>query len=199
MAKIKEGATQRIDEAFAKMAPGIQAICVKLRELVHKADPLILEDWKWGPNFNREGMVCGIWGFKNHASITFFKGTVMKDEAGLFNLGEGNDNNRSIKFEDVKEINDKLIIAYIREAVDLNLKGIKPVAKAKIVVVPEDLQDLLAANPRAKEIFDAYAYSHKKEYVDWINDAKRDETRKARLEKTIEMVIEGRTRHDKYK
>lgn len=198
-AKIVENATELIDEAFDKMEPSIKAMCVKLRELVHQADPAILEDWKWGPNFNHNGMVCGIWGFKKHASIHFYKGTLMADKAKLFNFGDGNENVLSIKFTDISQINDALIVDYVKEAVQLNILGLKPKPLPKVVDVPADLQELLNQNPKAKAVFDNFAYSHKKEYVEWITQAKREETRLARLQKTIEMLTEGKGRHDKYK
>lgn len=198
-AKIVENATELIDEAFDKMEPSIKAMCVKLRQLVHQADPAILEDWKWGPNFNHNGMVCGIWGFKKHASIHFYKGTLMADKAKLFNFGDGNENVLSIKFTDISQINDALIIDYVKEAVQLNVLGLKPKPLPKVVDVPADLQELLNQNPKAKAVFDNFAYSHKKEYVEWITQAKREETRLARLQKTIEMLAEGKGRNDKYK
>lgn len=198
-AKIVENATELIDEAFDKMEPSIKAMCVKLRQLVHQADPAILEDWKWGPNFNHNGMVCGIWGFKKHASIHFYKGTLMADKAKLFNFGDGNENVLSIKFTDISQINDALIVDYVKEAVQLNILGLKPKPLPKVVDVPADLQELLNQNPKAKAVFDNFAYSHKKEYVEWITQAKREETRLARLQKTIEMLAEGKGRNDKYK
>jgi uncharacterized protein YdeI (YjbR/CyaY-like superfamily) len=196
---LNKDATKLIDEAFEKMEPNIKAMCDKLRELIHQADPDIAEDWKWGPNFNHNGMVCGVWGFKKHASIHFYKGTIMADKAKLFNFGEGNEKVLSIKFTNISQINDTLIIDYVKEAVELNILGIKPKPLPKVVDVPHDLQTLLDKNPKAKQVFENFAYSHKKEYVEWVTAAKRDETRQARLQKTIEMLAKGKGRNDKYK
>ena len=197
--KINENATQLIDEAFDKMEPNIQAICVKLRQLVHTAWPDIIEDWKWGPNFNYKGMVCGIWGFKKHANMHFYKGAIMSDKAKLFNFGEGNEKVLSIKFTDIKQVNEALIIEYVREAVELNIQGINPPPSPKVIETPADLQALLNKNKKAKAVFDKFTFSHKRGYIEWITSAKRDETRQTRLNKTIEMLLENKGLNDKYK
>ena len=64
----------------------------------------------------------------------------------------------------------------------------------RIVVVPGDFQQVLDDNPKAKGIFDSFSYTHKKEYVEWIEDAKKQETRENRIKKAIEMIAEGRKR-----
>src|SRR6478609_11789519 len=112
-----------ITEAFDKMPAPISEMCQKLRLLVHEACPEVIEDWKWGPNFYYEGKVCNVWGFKQHASIVFFNGVNMKDPKGLFNAGEDNSSSRTIKFFAASDINEKAIIAYIKEAVKLNKAG----------------------------------------------------------------------------
>jgi len=61
-----------------------------------------------------------------------------------------------------------------------------------IVVVPEDFQKALEANQKAREIFEAYSYTHKKEYMEWITGAKKQETRENRIKKAIEKIAEGR-------
>lgn len=62
------------------------------------------------------------------------------------------------------------------------------------VEVPADLAAALAGNPRARAFFDGLSYSHQSAYVLWISDAKKDETRRARLDKAVEMLVEGRRR-----
>lgn len=59
----------------------------------------------------------------------------------------------------------------------------------RVVEVPEELEELFQANPEARELYDKLSYTHRKEYVQWINDAKRPETRANRLGKTIEMLL----------
>ena len=97
---------------------------------------------------------------------------------------------------------DKTLIAYIREAVRLNEAGVKiPRPKAGTrteLVVPADLAAALKKNKRALATFEAFSYSHQKEYVEWIVEAKQDATRQRRLATAIEWLAEGKSRNWKY-
>ena len=170
-------------------------ICIKLRELVHKAEPGIIEDWKWGPNFHKNGMVCNVWGFKAHAALVFFRGSLMKDDKKLFNYGEQNRGNRMIKFTDIKQVkaNEKHIIAYIREAARLNNSDPTPVAKIKKTLeTPPELAAWFKKNAKARAFFDSLAYTNRKEMVQAITSAKRDETRERRFKAVTEALKAGR-------
>jgi hypothetical protein len=117
MAKIihNPNASKLIDDYINTVKPFAQLICKKLRKLIKKADPAIIENWKWGPNYNKNGMVCGYGAFKEHVNFVFFQGAVMKDPHKLFNYGGSNQHNRSIKFTDAKQINNNIIIEYIKK------------------------------------------------------------------------------------
>lgn len=181
--KINKNASRLIDEAFLKMASPWREICEKLRALVHEADPEMIEDWKWGPNFNHNGMVCNVWGFKNHASLVFFRGTQMKDKYKLFNFGEANKGTRTIKFTDIKQVNDKQVIAYVREAVQLNLSEVPHPKKAeKTVELPPELETFFAKNKKAKAVFDSYNFTTRREIAQSISNAKRPETKLKRMD-----------------
>lgn len=64
--------------------------------------------------------------------------------------------------------------------------------KTKTVIPPKDLQKELDANPKAQTFFDSLAFSHRREYVGWIHDAKKEETRARRIKKTVELLLEGK-------
>lgn len=189
MAKTKHvaNAPALITEAFSKMPAHIQPIVNRLRELVHQAEPQIIEDWKWGPNFYCEGMVCNIWGFKNHASITFFNGSSMSDQFGLFNYGENNSNSRTIKFKDAGEVNHKQILAYIRESVAINKKGLHKGVKE--IEIPEILLQALKKH-KLLNSFKSRNYTFRKEIITGITGAKQEVTRQRRLEKAIAALRE---------
>lgn len=191
--KINPDATKNIDKAFAEMPQHLRMMCEKLRGIVHKADPQIIEDWKWGPNFNHDGMVCNIWAFPkgNYASIIFQRGSEMSDPKKLFTDGQANKGNRTIKFTEIKQINEKILIAYVKEAVKLNTSGVKK-PQMKTVDLPEDFAKLLAKNKEAKRFFDTLSFTYRKEYAVWISSAKRPETRAARLKKAIENLSTGK-------
>jgi uncharacterized protein YdeI (YjbR/CyaY-like superfamily) len=184
MSKIKHvaNASALITEAFNKMPEHIRLICVKLRALIHQAEPSIIEDWKWGPNFYLQGKVCNVWGFKEHASIVFFNGVNMKDLYGLFNAGEDNSKSRTIKFTSVTELNDKIIIAYIKEAIELNKAGETKAVKA--IEIPNDMEKILKANG-LYQVFVARNFTYKKEAVLAFLGAKQIATRERRMEKLL--------------
>ncbi|MDI1234065.1 MAG: DUF1801 domain-containing protein [bacterium] len=184
-------ASYQISEYISAMPDWSRAICVKLRNIIHKADPQMVEDWKWGPNFYHNGMVCGIGAFKKHVAFVFFQGAQLKDLKKILSQGETNVHNRRIHFKDVSEIKEKILMEYIKEAVQINMTGRAVViSKAATIEIdtPDDLQKLLDEH-KLSEYFDMLAYTHRKEYVTWINEAKKDETRTNRLTKTLEMLL----------
>lgn len=188
-----------IDEGISQAEPKAQAICKKIRSIILKAEPEMIEDWKWGPNYYKEGMVCGFWYFKTHVTLTFFQGALLKDKKKVLQKNEGNLHNRHIKFTDVKEIDEKLLIEYITEAVINNEKGLKLMeAKDKTVIIPEDLKKLLTKNKSLKN-FEEMSYSKRKDYVQWIEGAKQAETRARRIEQALVKIKDNIGLNDHYK
>lgn len=181
-------ASQRIDGVIAKSEPFAREILIQLREIIHHADPEIIEDWKWGPNFYHNGMVCGIWGFKKHVSMVFFRGDRMKDRRKLFNDGKRNAHNRMIKFASVDEVNSNVILEYVKEAVSINEMG-APEPK-KTITIPADFGKALS-NAKLLISFKAMAFTHRKEYILWIIGAKKAETRLRRIRKAVGMIAAG--------
>ena len=106
MAKTNPKAKYLIDEYIAKKEPFLNEICELLRELIHKADTNIIEDWKWSrPIFIiKNKMVCGFSSHKNHVSLTFFNGALISDKHHLFSDDCIAQNTRTIKFTNISEI-----------------------------------------------------------------------------------------------
>ncbi len=193
-----------IDIYIEKAAEFAQPILQHLRSLVHKACPDVEEKIKWGmPHFDYKGeMICHMASFKQHAVMGFWKAILMKDpillataksEVAMGHLG---------KIMSLKDLPaDKQIIAWIKEAMQLNDAGIKisvkPVEKKKLIV-PKYFTEALAKNKKAQKVFDAFPYSHKKEYVQWITEAKTDTTRNKRMTTAFEWMAEGKNRNWKY-
>lgn len=200
MAKVKHNPDAKIliDEGIEKAEPFAQIICKKLRSIIIKAEPGIIEDWKWGPNYYKDGMVCGFWYFKKHVTFVFYQGALLKDKKKVLQQNPGTLHNRHIKYTDVKEIDEKVLIEYIAEAVMNNEKGLKLTeAKDKTVLIPEDFKKLLSKN-RTLKSFETMSYSKRKDYVLWIEGAKQVETRKKRIEKALEKIAENQGLNDKY-
>jgi len=177
-----------------------------LRELVHKACPETEETMKWSfPHFDYKGeMMCSMAAFKQHAVFGFWKAALMKDKSLLETAQSEVAMGHVGRITSLKELPpDKKIIAWIKEAMELNDKGIKLPAKPKStekkeITVPGYFEKILAKNKKAATTFHAFSYSHKKEYVEWITEAKTEETRNKRMEQAIEMMAEGKSRNWKY-
>ena len=191
----------RVDAYIAKSPEFARPILTHLRELVHATCPDVEETMKWSfPNFMYKGMFCSMASFKEHCSFGFWKGSlIVKDgkretEKGMGHLG------RITSMSDLPT--KKVITDYIKTAMKLNDEGVKPPARVKKppreLIVPEDLAARLKDNKKARATFEGFSPSNKREYVDWITEAKTEATRVKRLETTLEWLAEGKVRNWKY-
>jgi uncharacterized protein YdeI (YjbR/CyaY-like superfamily) len=194
---------EKIDAYIANSAEFAQPILRHLRELVHKACPEIEESWKWSfPNFDYKGIVCSMAAFKQHCSFGFWKASLMSDPHKLLTQSrEAMGQMGQLKsLADLPP--DEVLIAYIKEAVELNEKGVKipkPKANAnKDLQIPDYLVSALESNEAASQTFENFSYSNKKEYVEWLTEAKTEETRSKRLAAALEWMGEGKARNWKY-
>ena len=197
MSNINPEAPRLIDEYIMNAPEFAQPICRRLRELIHAADPEIEEDWKWGPNFNKKGMICGIWAFKNHVTFTFFEGALLGDKKNILQYGTSNRHNRAVKFTRVDEIDERTLIAYIKEAVIINEYVLSSEKQAVDIPIPPDLKKVMVSNKQAKKFFEGLAYTYRKEFVNWITSARQLKTRERRLAKAIEMLEQGKRMGEK--
>lgn len=191
----------RIDAYIEKSADFAQPIMIHLRKLIHRACPNITETLKWSmPSFDYKGIVCGFAAFKNHCTFGFWKQSLMEKDAFPAEKTAMGSFGRIMSLKDLPA--DKVMIGLIQHAVELNEKGIKvpkkPSAAKTELVVPDVLTKALAKNKAAKSAFEKFSYSHKKEYVEWIEEAKTEPTRDKRLATAIEWLSEGKSRHWKY-
>ncbi len=192
-----------VDAYVAKSAEFARPILQKLRDMILAAGPELSEVIKWGvPHYEFHGLVVGMAAFKHHVSFGFWKSKLMSDPAGLFS-GERAGSMCNIKLTSVKELPAaKIIKSYVREAIRLNVEGVKvpnrPRSAQAEVIAPADLQSLFRRHKSAAAAFEAMSNSHRREYVEWIDDAKKPETRARRLEQAISLLSEGKTRNWKY-
>lgn len=196
---------KRVDEYIAKAQDFAKPILNHLRELVHKACPDVEETMKWSfPHFDYKGMMCDMAGFKQHCTFGFWKASIMKDPDKILAVATKHSMGHFDRLTSLKDLPaDKIMIAYIKEAARLNDEGIKvekkPVTKEKKeLVVPDYLTAALKKNKAAQATFDAFSYSKKKDYVEWLTEAKTDETRNKRLATAVEWMAEGKSRNWKY-
>jgi uncharacterized protein YdeI (YjbR/CyaY-like superfamily) len=192
----------RQDDYIAKAADFAQPILIHLRQLIHDAAPQIQETMKWSmPFFDYKGTVCHIAGFKQHCTFGFWKGSLLSDPHNILERSDAMGHlGRITSMADLPA--DEILMQYIREAVELNEKGIK-VDKTKStvkppLVIPDYFSELLKEHPQAETQFNNYSYSHKKEYVEWITEAKTEGTRHKRMLTAIQWLSEGKSRHWKH-
>ncbi len=197
---------KRIDAYIAKSQQFAQPILDHIRELVHTACPDVEETIKWGfPHFDYRGeMMCSMAAFKQHCAFGFWKASLMKDMNLVLNARAETAMGHVGKIMSMDDLpSDKTMIAYIKEAAKLNADGIKikkaPVSKTKKeLIVPDDFLSLLKKNKKAFTVFTGFSYSNKKEYVEWITEAKSEETRISRMKTAVEWMSEGKVRNWKY-
>jgi uncharacterized protein YdeI (YjbR/CyaY-like superfamily) len=188
---------------IARAADFARPILEKLRALFHKACPQIEETIKWGfPHFEYKGIVGSMAGFKRYVGFGFWKGKLLKDPHKLFG-GVGNTAMNACELTNVADLPpDKVLLEYICEAVALNEQGVKvPASKKKpkpALKVPDYFLAALRKNKKAQAVFEAFSPSNKREYVEWITEAKQEETRAKRLATAIEWMEEGKPRNWKY-
>jgi len=200
MSKINPNASSLIDDYIEKLPLFSKDICNKLREVIHKADNSVIEDWKWkSPVFHKKEMVCAFSGFKNHVSLSFFNGASMSNKHQLFTDGCSGKNMRIIKYSKSSEINEIQLIEYFKEAfLQTNVKSKSPTIKSEFEI-PNLLQNALNKNKLAKTNFENMAYTYRKEYALHISEAKREVTKLKRLEKVILNLEQNIKMHEQYK
>jgi uncharacterized protein YdeI (YjbR/CyaY-like superfamily) len=188
----------RIDAYIAKQRDFAKPILSYIREVVHEGCPDCEETLKWSmPTFLHHGILCGMAGFKEYAVMMFWKGTLIVGTGGK-SLEAMGSLGRITRVEDLPP--RKELLGYIKKAMELNEKGItrKKRAPKPEVAVPKDLAAALRKNKKAGATFDGFSPSHRREYVEWITEAKTEATRQRRLETATGWMAEGKSRNWKY-
>ncbi len=202
----------RVDAYIERSAPFAQPILRHLRQVVHDACPDVEETIKWGfPNFTRGGLIlCHMASFRQHCAFGFWQGSRIVEDAAERENAMG-------QFGRVTGVDDlpaaDVLAGYGRRAAELReeeaaakrggKKGSAASAPTKRaprpeLPVPEQVARALDADARARATFDAFPPSHRREYVEWINEAKTDATRERRIAQMLEWLAEGKPRNWKY-
>jgi uncharacterized protein YdeI (YjbR/CyaY-like superfamily) len=156
------------------------------------------------PFFTHKGMLCNMAAFKRHCTFGFWKSKLIFDRT---NAGATAEDEAMGQFGRITKLSDlpsdKVIIGYVKKAAALNEAGIKKPTpprpkEKKELIVPDYLMATLKKNKKALATFANFSYSHKKEYVEWITEAKREETRQQRIAMALEWLAHGKPRHWKY-
>jgi uncharacterized protein YdeI (YjbR/CyaY-like superfamily) len=206
----KSSLNPKVDEYFAKAPLFAQPILIHLRELIHKGCPDVTEEMKWSrPFFLHNGTIlCNISAFKAHCAFGFWGaeiGRILVEEGAVKEGGMGSLG----KVTSVRELPpDKRFIGYILQAASLidSGQGENRIAAARRVVkapkpapvVPAEFTVALKKSKAAAIAYAAFSPSCQREYVQWIAEAKRPETRDRRIEQAVEWIAKGKQRNWKY-
>jgi len=190
----------RIDAYIEKSQDFAKPVLTHLRKLVHETCPDVTETLKWSmPSFEYKGILCGMASFKAHCTLMFWKQSLLESDAFPKNKTAMGSFGRITSLKDLPK--DTVLKKLLKQAMKLNDDGVKvtkPKQEKKELVVPDILLEALAKNDKAAETFDAFPPSCKREYVEWITEAKTDATRDKRLATTMEWLSEGKRRNWKY-
>ncbi len=190
----------RVDAYIAARQPFAQPILTHLRELVHRHAPGAEETLKWGvPHFTLGGQnLAGMAAFKGHATFGFWRDEEVtgspRDTGAMGSMG------RLATLADLPS--DKVMAGYIAKAAALCAEGKPKRAAPKpraALELPDDLGAALKANAAAQRHWDAFSPGKRRDYIEWVLEAKREETRAKRIETIVAQVAEGKDRNWKYK
>jgi uncharacterized protein YdeI (YjbR/CyaY-like superfamily) len=206
-ATVPEQFDPRVDAYIEKAAPFAQPVLAHLRELIHQACPHVNEAIKWGmPFFVQQGVViASMAAFKRHCAFGFWgpemKKALAKD--GLKSSEAMGSLGRITGLDTLPP--DRMLLSYMRQAGTLvesgqRTKSIERAKKAppRPVRVPPELASALKKNKMATKVFDEFSPSCRREYAEWIAEAKRPETKEKRVKQAVEWIAQGKQRNWKY-
>lgn len=189
----------RVDAYIAQAAPFAQPILRHLRALVHAAVPAIGETIKWGmPFFENAGIVCHMAAFQGHCAFGLWRGGRVaktgKEGEAMGQFG------RIVTLADLPP--DSVLVAWVQRAAAFDPaaeKAARPARRPKALIpVPADFRAELSRNGAAEAVFDGFAPSRKRDYLEWITEAKTAATRARRIATAVEWLALGRPCNWKY-
>ena len=190
---------EKVDLYLAKHK-GFSHILNELRDIIRSTG--LIETIKWGmPTYTLNNKnILGMSAFKHHLGIWFFQGALLKDTEGvLINAQEGKTNAmRQWRFASDSKLDKKLVLKYLLEAIENEKKGLKIKRKIKPLVIPTQLENILKSNKDVEMSFKALTLAKKREFAEYIMEAKREKTKEKRLEKIIPMIINRKGLNETY-
>lgn len=192
-----------VDAYIERAQPFARPILTRLRAIVHRACPDVREAIKWGmPAFEYKGPFAGMAAFKSHAVFGFWKDKILRDPDGILEKNERTAMGSLGCIRSLSDLPSAVALARIvKQAKKLNDKGVKvprAVRERKPIAMPAEFAKSLRAKPRALAYFDRLPPSHKREYLEWIVEAKSDETRSKRITTALTWLSQGKRRNWQY-
>lgn len=188
----------KVDAYIAKSPDFARPILAQIRDMVHAACPDVEESIKWGaPHFSYNGMLCGMGAFKEHCRLHFWRGEAI--------VGDADEVEKFHRIESVESLPSRAALTRcVKRAMQLNDARVqspaapKPRTARAPLPMPPALATALRRNAAARKFFETLPPSHKREYIEWISEAKTDATRDKRITTTVEWLAEGKSRNWKY-
>ena len=191
---------KRIDAYIARKPEFARPILKHLRAVVHAACPGVQENLKWGmPAFEYHGLLCSMAAFQQHTTFGFWKGKLIVDangqdlESAMGQFG---------RITSVKDLPAKRVLAgYVKKAMALNEAGttVKRTVKPKPALrMPADFKAALVKHRAALAAFEGFSPSAKRDYLEWVLEAKQAATRAKRIATAVGWIAEGKRRNWKY-
>lgn len=191
----------RVDAYLEKVDEGWKRDClIALRQVILSCG--LKEDVKWGaPVYTHHGNVAGIREFKEHVALWFFEGAMLSDPLQvLMASAESTQAMRQWRFRKGDKVPVENIREYVAEAASNMEKGVRtPTKGPRPLVIPDELTALLDAEPLLRATFDGFGLGRRRELAEYLAEAKRPETRKARVEKIRQLLLEKRGLNDQYR
>lgn len=190
----------RVDTYIEKAQPFARPILRQIRSAVHAGCPDVEETLKWSaPFFDYRGALCGMAAFKQHCALIFWK-------AQLLDLPGSRADSAMGQFGSIRSVEDlppkEKLVDLVRRAAQLNDDGVKAPRTRKApkaaIEMPAVFAAALKKNKKALAIFEKFSPSHKREYLEWITEAKQDATRERRVATAIGWIAKGKSRNWKY-
>jgi len=190
----------RVDAYIEKSADFAKPILKQLRAIVHDACPDCAEEMKWSfPHFTYKGMLASMASFKQHCAFGYWKGSLVIAEHARSSDAMG----QLGRITSLADLPSKAtLIKWTKSAMALNDEGIKAdnrrKAPRKLLATPPDLAAALKKNKKAAAVFESFSPTKKRDYIEWITEARGDDTRATRLKTAIGWIAEGKSRNWKY-
>ena len=190
----------RVDAYIERSSAFAKPVLKHLRKLVHRGCPDVQETIKWGmPHFDYKGIMCGMAAFKAHCAFHFWKGQLIMGNSKKADQAMG-------QFGRIRSVGDlpseQTFVGWVRKATELKDQGIsgppRNRTKTKPLPVPRYLSAALAKRSKARQTFDNLSPSGKREYIEWLVSAKRQETRDKRLKTAVHWLSEGKPHNWRY-
>ncbi|MBI1266777.1 MAG: hypothetical protein GC193_05000 [Cryomorphaceae bacterium] len=194
--------SDKVEAFFSKANPDVRATMEAIRSTILGLPIEIVEEVKWGvPCYAHCGLIMGMGSFKNHVALNFFKGTMLDDGFGVFDDNNSGEVMRSVRIVHGVKPNLDAIADLVLQAAKVNASGaaVESNRVKKELEVPKWFEEALKAIPGIFDFFESLSPSHKKEFVEYVTSAKKEETRLKRLAKSIDLMQRGSGLNDQYK